>query len=198
MLAQGQPSSEKRGGLVVVSSGLNFLKTKQNKTRQNEWEAYFNWYLDASKRNAEKVASLQAVNSKLSEANWDLSKETFRTGKIGLSFENSSSSSNSLLSFCSTFFDSSSLGPFPRRTPFSPLRPEPASDHTEPMPQPKAPPYSLAVTDPFKIKPGETGIARISFTPWSKAELWAIARDFPKGKEDPHKFAQEFNLVIQT
>ena len=30
MLAQGQASSAKRGGLVVVSSGLIFLETKKN------------------------------------------------------------------------------------------------------------------------------------------------------------------------
>ena len=36
MLAQGQSSSEKRGGLAAVSSGLIFLKKKHNKT---QWHA---------------------------------------------------------------------------------------------------------------------------------------------------------------
>ena len=46
MLAQGQSSSTKRGGLAVVSSGLIFRKTKQNKNLEPT-VAYIKWSLDA-------------------------------------------------------------------------------------------------------------------------------------------------------
>ena len=38
----------------------------------------------------------------------------------------------------------------------------------------------------------------ISYIPWIKAELRAIAKDFSRVTEDPHRFAEEFNIVIQT
>ena len=37
MLAQGQSSSIKRGGLAVVSSGLIFLKKKKTQKNQGKW-----------------------------------------------------------------------------------------------------------------------------------------------------------------
>ena len=40
MLAQGQPSSAKRGGLAVVSSGLIFLKKK--KKEKNDLDNFSN------------------------------------------------------------------------------------------------------------------------------------------------------------
>ena len=33
---------------------------------------------------------------------------------------------------------------------------------------------------------------------WTKAELQAIVEDFPKVTKDPHRFAEEFNVVIQA
>ena len=38
MLAQGQSSSAKRGGLAVVSSGLIFLKKKKSPSYVESWE----------------------------------------------------------------------------------------------------------------------------------------------------------------
>ena len=34
--------------------------------------------------------------------------------------------------------------------------------------------------------------------PWTKAELQATVKDFLKVIEDAHRFAEEFNIVIQT
>lgn len=50
---------------------------------------------------------------------------------------------------------------------------------------------------PFEIKP-EAGVTQITFTPQSKAELRAIAKEFLKVTEDPHKSVGEFNIIIQT
>lgn len=32
--------------------------------------------------------------------------------------------------------------------------------------------------------------------PWTKAELRAIGKIFPKVTEDPHQFGEDFNIVI--
>lgn len=54
-------------------------------------------------------------------------------------------------------------------------------------------------TLPFNIRPSEApATPLISNILWTKAELRAIVRDFPKVTEGPHKFAEEFNSVIQT
>ena len=34
--------------------------------------------------------------------------------------------------------------------------------------------------------------------PWTKAELQAIVKGFPKVIEDSHRFAEKFNTVTQT
>ena len=44
----------------------------------------------------------------------------------------------------------------------------------------------------------ETGVSQTSFTVWSKAELGPTAREFLKANEDPHAFAEEFKIMIQT
>ena len=51
---------------------------------------------------------------------------------------------------------------------------------------------------PLKIWPSEDIKAKplISYVPWTKPELWAMFKDFPKVTEDPHGFAEEFNIVI--
>ena len=53
---------------------------------------------------------------------------------------------------------------------------------------------------PFKIKSSEGPEAKslISYSTWPKDELRAIVKDSPKVTEDPHRFAEEFNIVIQT
>lgn len=56
---------------------LIFLRTKledhSSKIKQTEWDAYFNWYLEASKCIQDsKIASLQNTISKLTEANKQL------------------------------------------------------------------------------------------------------------------------------
>lgn len=38
----------------------------------------------------------------------------------------------------------------------------------------------------------------ISYVPRTKAELKAMVKDFPKVTKDPHRFAEEFHMVIQT
>lgn len=50
------------------------------------------------------------------------------------------------------------------------------------------------------MKPSEGPKAKplISFIPWTKPEQPAIVKYFPKVCEDPHRFAEEFNTVIQT
>lgn len=67
--------------------------------------------------------------------------------------------------------------------------PLPASSSSEPF-----------GTCPFKTGPTEDLNARslISYVPWTKAERWARKIFFPKVTEDPHRFAEEFNIVIQT
>ena len=37
----------------------------------------------------------------------------------------------------------------------------------------------------------------IYYIPWTKAEL-QVTKIFLKGIEDPHRFTEEFNMVIQT
>ena len=44
MLAQGQSSSAKRGGLAAVSSGLIFLRKKKNTTNKAEYGKYLHLY----------------------------------------------------------------------------------------------------------------------------------------------------------
>lgn len=49
----------------------------------------------------------------------------------------------------------------------------------------------LEVTEqlPFKIKPSEfIGNTQVSFTPWTKMELSAMTKEFPKPREKPYKF----------
>lgn len=38
----------------------------------------------------------------------------------------------------------------------------------------------------------------ISYVPWTKAELRATVKDFPKVTEDPHRFVEEFNIITQN
>ena len=38
----------------------------------------------------------------------------------------------------------------------------------------------------------------MSYAPWNKAEMGAIAKDFPRETRDPHRFAEKFQRVIQT
>ena len=35
-----------------------------------------------------------------------------------------------------------------------------------------------------------------TFTPWSKAELRVIVKDFPSPKENPQKLTEEFKVLI--
>ena len=53
---------------------------------------------------------------------------------------------------------------------------------------------------PFKIKPSKVPEAKplISYNLWTKAELRAIVKDFPKVMEVPHRFDGEFNIAILT
>ena len=54
-------------------------------------------------------------------------------------------------------------------------------------------------TCPFKVKsPEDPNKPQISYILWTKAQLWAIVKEFPKVTEDPLGFAEEFNIVIQT
>ena len=55
-------------------------------------------------------------------------------------------------------------------------------------------------TRPFKVKPSQdpTAELRASYVPWTKAELQATVQNVPKVTEDPSRFVEEFNVVIQT
>ena len=57
--------------------------------------------------------------------------------------------------------------------------------------------FSSIRTLSFKIKPSEYPETKhlISYIPWT--ELWATVKDFPKLTEDPHRFSEELNVVIQ-
>ena len=50
----------------------------------------------------------------------------------------------------------------------------------------------------MKIKPPHfaSDPPQVSFTPWSKAKLRAIIKEFPKPREEPHKFFEEFRVII--
>ena len=50
----------------------------------------------------------------------------------------------------------------------------------------------------FKIKPPKVAgnSPLVSFTPWSKAELRAIVKEFSKPMEEPQKFFEEFRAII--
>ena len=37
----------------------------------------------------------------------------------------------------------------------------------------------------------------VSYIPQTKAELWAIVKDFLEGTKDPHRSSEEGNIVIQ-
>ena len=43
------------------------LEKSSHKIKQTEWNAYFDWYLEASKRGNDRVTSLQETNKKLLE-----------------------------------------------------------------------------------------------------------------------------------
>ena len=102
-----------------------------------------------------------------------------------------------------TLVPSSSFHSIP---PTSPLYPQ--FSHTNSLVKPPLFSETLPVTFsfqpigtyPFKIKPSEDLEAKplISYMPWTKAELQATVKDFLKVIEDPHRFAEEFNIVIQT
>lgn len=64
----------------------------------------------------------------------------------------------------------------------------------------KTSPTELIKTFPCIIKPSEdpTKSRQISYTSWTKAEIRAIIKDFPKVTEDPHTFAEEFNVITLT
>lgn len=61
-------------------------------------------------------------------------------------------------------------------------------------------------TCPFKTKISEDPEAKLLllffffniYIPWAEAALQATAKDFHKITEAPHRFAEEFNMVIQT
>ena len=38
----------------------------------------------------------------------------------------------------------------------------------------------------------------ISYIPWTKVELWAKVKDFPKATKDPYRSEEGFNIAIQT
>lgn len=58
----------------------------------------------------------------------------------------------------------------------------------------------LGRTYPYKIKPPKDPEAKplISYISWKKSELWAIVKDFFKVTKDVHRFAEDFNIVLQT
>uniref|UniRef100_K7E0E8 Uncharacterized protein n=1 Tax=Monodelphis domestica TaxID=13616 RepID=K7E0E8_MONDO len=65
----------------------------------------------------------------------------------------------------------------------------------EPLESPEAPIPQF----PFKIKGREgTKTMQVSFTPWTKTELRAMAKEFPKARENPIEFAKEFELTLST
>lgn len=115
---------------------------KMYKTRQNEREACFNWYLETSKRNADKVASLQAVTSKLSEAISDYSEKLSELEQLVRALQTRPPQTP-----CSPV----PLDPSVTDLHFSLRDPEPPSDPIGP----KAP-LDLPVL--FKIKPEDTGV----------------------------------------
>ena len=47
-------------------------------------------------------------------------------------------------------------------------------------------------------EPGPGKQPLISFIPWTKADLYAITKDFLNPKEDPIGFAREFLSTLQT
>ena len=55
-------------------------------------------------------------------------------------------------------------------------------------------------TCPFKTKLSEDPEVKpiVSYSPWTKAELWATVKDFPKITKEPQRFAKKFKTVIQT
>lgn len=57
----------------------------------------------------------------------------------------------------------------------------------------------LVRTYTFKIKPYGDLEAKplISYTPWTKAEMWNIVKDFNKATKDPPIFVEGFNIAIQ-
>lgn len=58
-------------------------------------------------------------------------------------------------------------------------------------------PSGLTSTFPCKVKPsGDRNRPQVSYVPWTKAELQAIAKEFPKVTQDPQKFAEEFDITI--
>ena len=46
-----------------------------SKTKAKEWEAYYDWHLEASKHNIDKVNSLQETNRKLAETVSEFKKD---------------------------------------------------------------------------------------------------------------------------
>ena len=171
---------------------LNFLKTKlghnSSKISRTEWNAYFNWYFEASHYSQDsKIASPQNKILRLTEE-----KKWWKKDKVAL--KGSGSPSLASLSQAPPLMPSPS---FPSMLPMPPLYPQ--SPHTHSLA--KLPFSSEPVrTCFFKIKPSEGPEAKslIPYTPWTKAELWAVVKDVPKVTKDPHSFAEEFHIITQT
>ena len=153
----------------------------------------FNWYLEASKHTQDsKIAYLQNTIPKLFKVNRWLNEDR----------------NASEVSFPLPLFSVSLVPPFssPSAQYPSPLYPPlPHSNSltelpffSEPLPAFSS--LKRTKTCPFKIRPSENPNAKplISYVPWTKAELQAVVKDFPQVTEGLHRFAEEFNIVIQT
>ena len=119
----------------------------------------------------------------------------------------SQASGSSSPAFVSQTLPLASSSSFPSMPPTPPLHPLVLSNVNFLVKFPFSPetlptPFSseLVRIYPFKIKSSEGPEAKslISYSTWPKDELRAIVKDSPKVTEDPHRFAEEFNIVIQT
>lgn len=114
--------------------------------QQIEWKVYFNWYLKATKSNSQEVASLQAIDCKLAEANSGLPE---RFAKLEKSAK-ASSATTTASAFVHLFVYLVSLSE--------------VSFYND---DPRAPLDHLTFVGPLKVRTGDRNNLLVSYSPWT-------------------------------
>ena len=151
------------------------LEKANHKIRQSERNAYFDWYLESSKRGNDRVISLQETNKKLLETISELKRPQTLTP------------SSALLLLCPHLSELPGPGASSSQPPAAPL------------PSEKESKKSGVIIAPFKETPitgrGKPSLG-ITYTAWTRREFRALAKDFP----DPVRihWDKKFELTIRT
>lgn len=172
------------------------LEKAGSKIKLNEWEAYLDWKLEASRRGLDKISSLQDVNKKILETVSELKKAT---------------EASKCRDPTPPPLTAPPLYPLLSELPCADL---PSISLLPPSVSPQ-PPFpadvgkidnidsegddSKILTAPFREKPvSGRGDPAIVYVPWTRTELRNLAKDFPDPLQDPDGFAKESDLTVRT